>query len=243
MNTSQSILLFALIIGSTCFYSATAFVLPLTTPSNIMILTQQHHHERLFSQNNQNQPPNNDESSSSLLERFTKPVIDDPWLPLTEAGLAQVVAPSLQLFWLAALQSPFPSWANPLFSSGILWNQLPRGSFLAPTLIHGAGLACCWILGALASKGYERKAFAGDAGTVLLQTAKAGAFSVGLLILATQWDLYTELGGYVQVGDSVETDIRIYRALVEGINDCFFEGIVLLGWRFYRSAAANYPLP
>lgn len=34
----------------------------------------------------QNQP-NND----SLLDRFTSPIIDDPFLPLTEAGLAQVV--------------------------------------------------------------------------------------------------------------------------------------------------------
>lgn len=114
---------------------------------------------------------------------------------------------------------------------------------MAPTLIHGAGLACCWLLGSLASKAYEKQAYEGSAGTVLATTAKAGAFAVGLLIFGTQLDLYADMGGYVQVGDSVETDMRIYRASVEVINDCVFEAIVLLAWRFYRNAAAKYPMP
>jgi hypothetical protein len=179
----------------------------------------------LFAQENEN-----------LLDRFINPVIEDPWLPLNEAGIAQVVAPSLQLFWLASVNSPFPSWATPFLSD---LSFAPRGSFLAPTLVHGAGLACCWLLGALASKGYEQNAYEGSLGTVFSSTVKAGAFACGLLILATQFDLYTEMGGYVQVGDSVETDIRIYKATVEVINDCVFEGITLLAWRLYRSAAAT----
>eukprot|EP00980_Cylindrotheca_fusiformis_P001647 scaffold374_cov124-Cylindrotheca_fusiformis.AAC.6 len=177
------------------------------------------------------------QENDNLLERFANPTIDDPWLPLTEAGIAQIVAPSLQLFWLASVKSPFPTWATPFFVSD--WTAPARGSFLAPTLIHGAGLACCWLLGALASKGYEQQAFEGDFGTVFLSTAKAGAFAVGVLILATQFDLYTEMGGYVSVGESVETDARIYRAAGELINDCVFEAITLLSWRLYRSAAAN----
>jgi hypothetical protein len=179
----------------------------------------------LFAQENEN-----------LLDRFTNPVIEDPWLPLNEAGIAQVVAPSLQLFWLASVNSPFPSWATPFLSD---LSFAPRGSFLAPTLVHGAGLACCWLLGALASKGYEQNDYEGSLGTVFLSTVKAGAFACGLLILATQFDLYTEMGGYVQVGDSVETDIIIYKATVEVINDCVFEAITLLTWRLYRSAAAT----
>jgi hypothetical protein len=95
------------------------------------------------------------------------------------------------------------------------------------------------LLGALASKGYEQNAYEGSLGTVFLSTVKAGAFACGLLILATQFDLYTEMGGYVQVGDSVETDIIIYKATVEVINDCVFEAITLLTWRLYRSAAAT----
>jgi hypothetical protein len=174
------------------------------------------------------------QENEKLLDRFTNPVITDPWLPLNEAGIAQVVAPSLQLFWLAAVNSPFPSWTTPFLSDLYF---VPRGSFLAPTLVHGASLACCWLLGALASKGYEQNPYEGSLGTVFSSTVKAGAFACGLLILATQFDLYTEMGGYVQVGDSVDTDIRIYKATVEVINDCVFEGITLLAWRLSRLAA------
>lgn len=80
---------------------------------------------------------------------------------------------------------------------------------MAPTLIHGAGLAVCWGLGALAARMYEREAYTivvgGDVGTtttaadeddddvgpkaaaammagyapILVGLAKAGAFAVG----------------------------------------------------------------
>jgi hypothetical protein len=46
------------------------------------------------------------------------------------------------------------------------------------------------------------------------------------------------MGGYVAVGDSPETDARIYRALVELINDIFFEAITLVVWRIFRSRVA-----
>jgi len=106
---------------------------------------------------------------------------------------------------------------------------------LAPTLIHGAALSCCWLLGCLAAKAFERGAYEGEITQVVVSTLRAGAFSFGLLILATQIDLYSEFGGYVQIGDSAETDLRIYRALVEVIDDVVFEAVVLLGWRVFRS--------
>ena len=170
----------------------------------------------------------------SLMDRFLNPQIDDPVLPLTEAGLVQVVGPTLQLFWLVSLDSPYPSWAQPLYD----YTFAARGAFLAPTLIHGAGLACCWLLGCLAARAWEQPAFRatnGDYGKVLGSTLQAGAFACGILVLATQYDLYRELGAFVQVGDSPETDLRIYRALVEVINDIFFEFIVLVPWRLFRS--------
>jgi hypothetical protein len=173
--------------------------------------------------------------NESILDRFVSPTIDDPWLIMTEAGLAQIVAPSLQLFWLASLNAPFPSWATPILSD---FMSAPRGSFLAPTLIHGAGLACCWLMGALAAKAYEQKSYEGNIGEVFLSTIKAGAFSCGLLILATQFDLYTDMGGYVQLGESVETDVRILRSTAELVNDCLFEAITLTTWRLYRSTVA-----
>lgn len=167
----------------------------------------------------------------SILDRFTSPKIDDPALPLTEAGIAQVVAPSLQLFWLASARSPFPSWTTPIYDLTFV----PRGAVLAPTLIHGAGLACCWLLGCLAVKGYEQETFEGELPQVVLSTIKAGAFACGLLIMGTQIDLYQEMGGYVQFGDSPETDLRINLALIEIINDIFFEATTLLAWRILRS--------
>jgi hypothetical protein len=167
----------------------------------------------------------------SPLNRFFDPKIEDPMLPLTEAGLTQIVAPTLQLFWLRINQSPFPSWAIPLYDSTFT----PRGALLAPTLVHGAALSCCWLLGCLAAKGYERDAYEGSISQVVFSTIRAGAFACGILILGTQFDLYQEMGGYVQVGDSAETDLRIYRALVEVINDIFFEAVTLIIWRIFRS--------
>ena len=177
--------------------------------------------------------PSSTRIKEGILDRFTNPTIDDPQLPLTEAGIAQIVAPSFQLFWLQSLNSPFPSWASPIFDYTF---GAPRGAVLAPTLIHGAGLACCWLLGCLAAKGYESEAFEGELPQVLLSTIKAGAFACGLLIMGTQIDLYQEMGGYVQLGDSPETDVRIYRALVEIINDIFFEASTLLAWRALRAS-------
>jgi hypothetical protein len=172
--------------------------------------------------------------NDNLLDRFTNPKIEDPFLPLTEAALAQIGAPTMQLFWLVAIDSPYPSWATPLVDPSFA----PRGAFLAPTLIHGASLACCWVLGCLAVKGYERETYEGSFGQVFASTAKAGAFACGVLILATQFDLYQEMGGYVQFGDSPETDGRIVQGLVEVVNDVFFEAVTLLTWRLFRSTVA-----
>lgn len=78
-------------------------------------------------------------TTTTILDRFTNPRIDDPWLPINEAGLVQIVAPTLQLFWLLSMGSSFPSWATPLFD----YTFAPRGAFLAPTLIHGTYCPCC----------------------------------------------------------------------------------------------------
>jgi hypothetical protein len=193
------------------------------------LLAPSHTQPKLFRKQQSTQMKEN------ILDRFTSPKIEDPVLPLTEAGIAQIVAPTIQLFWLTSLRSPLPSWTTPLYDITFL----PRGYLLAPTLIHGAGLACCWLLGSLAARGFEREAYEGDLKTVLSSTARAGAFATGLLILGTQIDLYHDMGGYVQIGDSAETDLRIYRALVEIVNDVFFEAITLFSWRAFRSKVDN----
>lgn len=197
----------------------------------------QHHRpsslcSHLSSRSSSSSPLNErNDDNRGVLDRFTDPVIEDPALPLTEAAIAQIVAPTLQLVWLRLNQSPDPSWASPLYD----YTFTPRGALLAPTLIHGAGLACCWLAGCVAAEAFSKDAYEGTLGQVTTATLRAGAFACGLLILATQLDLYQEFGSYVQVGDSAEVDLRIYRALVEVINDIFFEFVVLLSWRLVRS--------
>ena len=173
---------------------------------------------------------------SSVLSRFTSPRLDDPFLPLSDALVAQIIAPTLQIAWLAALHAPAPSWLRPIFPKSQLF-AAGAGSLLAPTLIHGAALATCWLVGALAARAYQGPAIAVDPvtrgyGTVVSRVVQAGCFATGILILATQFDLYTHYG-YVQWGDSPETDFRLRVAVVEGMNDVFFEAITLLSWRLY----------
>jgi hypothetical protein len=179
---------------------------------------------------------------NTILSRFTNPRIDDPALPLADVVVAQVIAPSLQVFWLALNHAPSPTWLRPLFESSYFTNV--RGALVAPALIHGAALAVCWVMGALAARSYEIDALVPSNqdgvggnkgyGRVVLRVAKAGAFATGLLILATQFDLFWEFGGrYVQYGDGEQTDFRIQVAAVELINDVFFEAVTILTWRLY----------
>jgi hypothetical protein len=105
-------------------------------------------------------PGSTAEDDKSILQRFLSPKIDDPGLPLTDVLLAQIVAPSFQTFWIFAAHAPSPSWLRPLGSYlGEAPELAPRGSLLAPTLIHGAGLAVCWLAGALAARFYEKESF------------------------------------------------------------------------------------
>jgi len=170
--------------------------------------------------------PENEESRD-LLRRFTAPVIDDAGLPITDALMAQIVAPSLQVFWITLAHSPSPTWLHSVFQSKI-WAA--QGSLLVPTLMHGAGLACCWITGALAAEAYKRKAIDPTVegyGTVILTLLKAGAFASGLLILATQLDLLIEFGRWVQPGESAQIDLRLFSAIIEILNDIVFEAVTI----------------
>lgn len=198
---------------------------------------------------------NDTEKPDAILSRFTSPVIDDPGLPLTDVLVAQVIAPSLQIAWLSLQHAPQPTWLKPIFDTSLMYTR--QGSFVAPALIHGAALASCWIVGALAAKAYERKSIspvkrtpseesspvAGfrpalsnvewDYGSVVTAIFQSGAFATGLLILATQADLFLEYGRWVQVGESEDIDFRLLVAIVELINDVFFEAATITAWRLY----------
>jgi hypothetical protein len=176
------------------------------------------------------------------MSRFTNPVLDDPFLPLSDVCTAQIVAPSLQVFWISLIHGPSPTWLRPIFDSAVLWQT--RGSLMAPTLIHGAGMACCWLLGALAARAYERKAIdptfeGGGYGSVFGTIVKAGAFATGVLILATQADLLLEFGRFVQPGESEATDLRLLSAWVEVLNDVVFEATTITMFRMYLAVSTS----
>jgi len=185
---------------------------------------------------------NNNDSSSSFTRRFTNPVLDDPFLPLTDGTMAQIVAPALQVFYVTLVQAPYPSWLqlSSRANSELLFFEPGRGSLVAPALIHGAGLACCWLLGALAAKAYEQENIdptVSGYGQVLLAVMKAGAFATGVLIFATQMDLLSEFGRYVQLGESPETDLRLLTAWTEGFRDVLFEAVVITSMRMYLAVS------
>lgn len=178
--------------------------------------------------------PNQAFLEPSVLSRFTSPKVDDPFLPLSDVLVAQIVAPGFQILWLSLNHAPSPSWIRPFFGySG-------PGSLLAPTLVHGAALATCFVVGALAARAYEVDAIVPqktkkekwDYTKVIARVLQSGAFATGVLILGTQFDLYIHFG-YVQLGDSPETDFRLQVAIVELTNDIVFEAICLLAWRLY----------
>ena len=136
---------------------------------------------------------------------------------------------------------------------------------MAPTLIHGAGLAVCWLDGALAARMYEREAFTvkGEDGkegnwcrrrspggvldalgrydTILVRLFQAGAFASGILIVSMQMDLLLEFKGYVQYGESNETDLRLLVAATEVINDIFWEALVIGSWRIIHANFMSSP--
>lgn len=186
--------------------------------------------------NNNNQPP-----QTSTTDRFLSPKIDDLGLPLTDALLAQIVAPTLQVFALSITHAPLPAWLVPSPTTvGLLYAPAAQGTYLAPSLIHGAGLAVCWIAGALAARGFESEAFdvSGNKGygEVVKRIVQAGSFASGILIFSTQLDLLLEFGRWVQLGESDAIDFRLVRASVEVLNDIVFEAGVVGSWRLYRAS-------
>jgi hypothetical protein len=185
---------------------------------------------------------NKDHEKDSIPNRFLSPQIDDAGLPIADALTAQIVAPTFQVAWLAANHAPLPTWLATIYNNnnGLLYNVPPQGALLVPTLVHGAGLAGCWLMGALAAKAYDSEAFNVSGGrgygTVVKRIFQAGAFATGILIMSTQLDLFLEFGRYVQLGENDETDLRLLSATVELINDVFFEALVLVSWRLYRAS-------
>uniref|UniRef100_A0A7S1FZW5 Uncharacterized protein n=1 Tax=Corethron hystrix TaxID=216773 RepID=A0A7S1FZW5_9STRA len=177
----------------------------------------------------------------TLLRRFTEPRIDDIGLPLADTLVSGFAAPSVYVVILGIVHFQTPSWLIlPSFMGSV------RGSLLAPTLLHGAGLAAIWLMGALAGRAFEKEAFdvsenaarewGGGYAMVLSRLVKAGAFSIGVLVLCTQADLFLEYGRWVQLGESEKVDLRLLTAIVEVFNDVVVQALSIGSWRLYRAS-------
>jgi len=169
----------------------------------------------------------------TVRKRFTEARIDDKGLPIADA-LVVTTVPVFVATVILALGVPRPSWLvqAPWIPK---WRSLP---FLIPALSHGAKLSCAWLPGALAAKAYEREAYDGTVDEAVRRTIKGGCFAIGILILATQFQLNFEFASRgvapPRLGDSPETDLILNGVASELIADCAFEALGLLAWRIVR---------
>ena len=144
---------------------------------------------------------------------------------------------------------PAPSWlvAMPL-PAGIDWRGIP---YILSTIEHGAALAACWILGALAASAYESEAFTGTWQTALARTWRGGAFAIGVLIFSTQLSLYVSLSTQgldpytiptqAGVDSNSAADSQILKTAFELICDVAVQAVQLTLFRLYRWADAQGP--
>lgn len=116
------------------------------------------------------------------------------------------------------------------------------GVLQVPAVSHGAALASCWLLGALAGRAYENGAYGAEGGAeVTRRILKSGAFAVGILLVATQARLTLTLGGFPfltsvasEPSELSAIDVEIIRTISELSVDIGLEAVTMIAWRRYR---------
>jgi len=71
-----------------------------------------------------------------VVRRFQDPKIDDVGLIITDALVAGIIAPGIEIFLTVGSGSPLPHWVYP--SSGLITSVLVRGATLAACFVAGA---------------------------------------------------------------------------------------------------------
>ena len=169
----------------------------------------------------------------SIRARFLNPKIDDPGLPYADSLV--VVCGALFVASLGLVGGiPRPSWLFALLPPGV---EPIRGlPYILPAFSHGAGLAACWVLGALAANAFEAGAYMGTLSEAIARTWKAGAFTIGLLLLASQANAALVLlaQGVDPLGASSEADRLTLTTAFEVITDCTVQATGLTAFRVYR---------
>ena len=86
--------------------------------------------------------------------RFLSPIIDDPGLPIADSLVCACGAMFVAALALVGVL-PRPSWLTPLADVP----QIRALPYVLPAVSHGAALAGCWLLGALAGNAFEAGAY------------------------------------------------------------------------------------
>jgi len=132
---------------------------------------------------------------------------------------------------------PQPSWLFPLLPAGVApIRGLP---YIVPAVSHGAGLAACWLLGALAAGAFSSEAYSGTLGAALSRTWKAGAFATGMLLLCTQLVTFVTLTAQgIDALDPADVLAKGEATILTTADEVIFDVIVqatgLTAFRVYR---------
>ncbi len=181
------------------------------------------------------------EFGRSIRSRFLSPRIDDRGLPIADSLVVVSGTIGLAIFSLSGVVPGRPSWLVP----PPLLSGLPRGlPYIPAALNHGAALAVCWLLGALAASAFEKEAFCGSLADALARTWKAGAFATGVLLLCTQFATYSTLSaaGIDPVDtSSAALDLRLSSVASEVVADVAVQAVGLTAFRTFRWWDAQQP--
>ena len=167
------------------------------------------------------------EYGKEIIGRFTRPRIDDPGLPYADSLVCVCGAMFVASLGLKGL-IPQPSWLFPLLPAGVApIRGLP---YIVPAVSHGAGLAACWLLGALAAGAFSSEAYSGSLGAALSRTWKAGAFATGMLLFSTQLVTYVTLTAHgIDALDPVDVLAKGESTILTTADEVLFDVLVQFG--------------
>eukprot|EP00931_Biecheleriopsis_adriatica_P042777 TRINITY_DN2439_c0_g2_i1.p1 TRINITY_DN2439_c0_g2~~TRINITY_DN2439_c0_g2_i1.p1 ORF type:complete len:281 (-),score=24.56 TRINITY_DN2439_c0_g2_i1:158-1000(-) len=169
----------------------------------------------------------------ALYRSFFRPKFEDPVLPLADVLISGIIVPAMLVLFCTNTGLYLPRW---IVADGV---DVARGAFLGPTLMHGAGLSVCWIVGLLSVRGFEGAAMSSrDLGATLTLALRAGVVAALLwwLVMLSQVESsggIPETAGQCDMMDKecMEADARVIQYYFDATLDIGAEAIILTSWR------------